>query len=302
LTVKNGALNFESADAFFKTVKLLNQMSESELDNWEDKIGFTSTRRKLINIFNQIDQCQNDAEVSKILAENKDYVKREEDRILPIMESSLYASITNTDGLFYVGGTAHKVVGNKIYIAKDLQAINNTLLNNGKNNEVTIVDYFIQSKLKSGNCGSRQSGWKETSDRKCDMELKTLRITCNDCCGNFFYNYCVELHIYNYKKNIWGNWKGYQSTCFYKDIAFTVSVPVVTGFNGKSSIYYFTPKTYTINYGESSSQWQHYAKSWEIGDKVQNSEIPHPTFIRVRGKAKNAGMNDVWAEVNCGSW
>ncbi len=39
----------------------------------------------------------------------------------------------------------------------------------------------------------------------------------------------------------WVDGKEYQSTCYYENIGYTVMAPIVTGFNGISSIYYYTP-------------------------------------------------------------
>jgi len=133
------------------------------------------------------------------------------------------------------------------------------------------------------------------------LKLSVERIPCRGCCDNYYYQDKVHMKIYNEKKNWLGNWRGYQSTCYYQDIGYTVIAPKVTGFDGTRSIYYYTPITKVIPYGETSEKWENYELWWSVGDQVQNSEINIPTFDRVKGQAKNAGLS-TWAEIKCGTW
>ncbi len=167
--------------------------------------------------------------------------------------------------------------------------------------DVKFIKLHDETALKSGECGYEKTAWTQSSDRRCMLRLSVEKTYCEGCCGNYYYQDNVHMKIYNEKKNWLGRWKGYQSTCYYENIGYTVMAPIVTGFNGISSIYYYTPVSNYIPYGQSSGQWEDYDLWWSVGDLVQNSVINTPSFDRVKGRAKNAGLK-TWAEINCGTW
>lgn len=305
ISIKNGALSFETADLFFKTTELLGTMTRDERDNWETGIGFTSMRKELNNIFDGISKCENENEISEIISNNSDLVVKQGDDVVPIIESNAYSAISNRDGVFYVEGVVHKVIANQVISSDDgnIETLNKALTNLKSATEgVKVVEYISESNLKSGECGASRTAWVNTSDRKCDFELKTYKYYCTGCCGNYYYQVKMEKIIRNYKKNIWGNWTSYNTVCNYKDVAYTIVAPIVTGFNGTSSIFYYYPVYHYFSAAESNGEYATYTWWNFVGDQVQNSNINTPAFDRVKGKASNRGVGDRWAEILCGSW
>lgn len=305
ISIKEGALSFETAAIFFKSTEMLGSLTREERDKWESGIGFTSMRKKLNTIFDEISKCENENEISEIISNNSDLVVMKGDEVIPIIESGAYSAICNREGIFYVEGVVHKVVANQIISSEDgnIETINNALSNLKSAKEgVKVVEYISNSYLKSGECGVSRTAWVNTSDRKCDFELKTYKYYCTGCCGNYYYQIKMEKIIRNYKKNILGNWKSYNTVCNYKDVAYTIVAPVVTGFNGASSIFYYSPVSHYFSAVESDGEYATCTWWNFVGDQVQNSNINTPAFDRVKGKASNRGVGDRWAEILCGSW
>ncbi|HOK51469.1 MAG TPA: hypothetical protein PLD12_07230 [Bacteroidales bacterium] len=285
-------------------------MTDTERDSWEESIGFVSLRKELKEVYRELSQCDNKTTEDQILSKNSDIIVLQNNTIMPRIASNAYASVCNRNGIFYVEGVLHKVVDDQIYISEDGQpeTIEKAIVDGKIPDGVKKLQYIknTHSLLKSGECGSIKTAYAQSSDRKCDFEIKTYEYACGGCCGNFFREVRVELVIRNYKKNIWGNWKGYQTKCYYDNVAYTVIAPIVTGFNGESSIFYYKAITQNIGYGESNGDWETYSKWWKVGDGVQNVDIYDPKFDRVKGKASNRGLldpnNPQWAEINCGIW
>jgi hypothetical protein len=298
-------LSFETAKLFFLTTEKLGAMNRNERDNWEQSIGFTSMRKELNTIYDEIAKCESMDEVAEIVNKNSDLVVFQGDDVVPIIESNAYSAISNRDGIFYVEGVVHKVVANKIISSDDgsIETLNKALSNLKSASEgVKIVEYLIKSNLKSGGCGTSKTAFVQTSDRKCDFELKTYKYYCKGCCGNYYYQVKMEKIIRNYKKNIWGNWKSYNTLCNYEDVAYTIVAPIVTGFNGTSSIFYYYPVYHYFSADESDDEYATYTWWNFVGDQVQNSDINTPAFDRVKGKASNRGVGNRWAEILCGAW
>ncbi len=306
----NGALNFVSPDAFFSISEKLGSMSDEDRDVWEDKLGFISLRTELNNLYEELEEIEDAQVENNLLLLNSDILKIEEGNIIPVIESAAYASIVNRLGVFYVDGIIHKVDGGRIASSEDgsyatvSAALSSSSL---KANQlgVQVVDYIIpndNSSLKSSNCGTSKTAWYNSSDRKCDYIVKAIKYYCKGCCGNYYYQVKVENNVTNYKKTILKRWKKYNTITKIENVAFTISVPIVTGYNGKNSLFYYSDRTYNFA-SQTSKEVATYTLWALVGDKVENSDINTPVFNRVKGKATNRGLGyNKYAEINCGAW
>jgi len=305
IQLKNGALSFQTVDAFFETSGKLGAMTEKERQDWETSIGFVSLKSELINVFQQIENADDEEEVNQIVASNKDLVKEVNGEVFPIFESDSYAAITNKRGVFYVEGVIHKVEGGRIASSEDGSelTVTNALRGDLKSlgNGIKVIDYISNSNEKSA-CGTRMSAYREHSKRKCDFEIKTYKYYCAGCCGNYYYQVKAVSIIRNYKKNWRGKWKSYNTACSMKDRGYTISVPIVTGYNGTHSEFQYQDVTHTFGLSNSSHDCATMTRWSYVGDRVQNINISTPSFSRVKGKATNRGIGNRWAVINCGAW
>lgn len=307
IQLKDGALSFSSVNAFFETTGKLGAMTEKERNDWEKSLGFTSMRAELNSIFNAITETEDESVINDIVSLNSDIVKIQNEEIIPIIESQAYAAISNRSGIFFVEGVIHKVDGGRIASSEDgdVASVTNALTGSLKSSQtgVRVVDFIgSSSTLKSGGCGTEMTAYTQTSDRKCDFKMKTYKYYCTGCCGNYYYQVKSESTITNYKKNWLGKWKTYNTACEMKNRGYTISVPIVTGFNGTSSVFYYSNVTHTFSHDYSSYDCATMTRWSYVGDQVQNSNINTPSFSRVKGQASNRGVGDKWAVINCGAW
>ncbi len=302
LVLKNGALSFQTTDAFFETSEKLGTLSDEERQNWENSIGFVSLRTELINIFTQIDEAEDENTVKEIVANNSDILEFVDGEVCPIIKSNSYAAIVNRKGIFFVEGVIHKVESGKIAYSEDgnEQTVTNALLGELKSDrkDVNVIEYINSS--QSRGCGSIKTAYVEKNKKKCDFRMRTYTEFCAGCCDNFYYRVMVECSATNYKKKF-GFWKKYKTNCTMKEMAYTIKAPIVTGYNGKHSVFHYE-NIYQTG-GTIKSIKCKTAKAWgPIGDKVQNIGINAPYFIKVKGKATNDGVGGEWADINCGNW
>ncbi len=306
IILKDGALHFQTVEAFFEMDEKLGSMTDKERQNWEKSIGFVSMRTELINVFEQIDEAEDEITIERIVSNNSDIVELIDGEVNPIIKSSSYAAIANRRGVFFVDGVIHKVEGSKIASSEDgnEQTVTNALQSNLKSASkgVNVVEYISKSILKSGGCGTRMSAYYDVNRRKCDFEMITYPYYCSGCCGNYYYQVKAESRIVNYKKNWRGRWKRYNTGCTMKDRGYTISVPKVTGYNGYYTTFYYQDVTHTFGTDNSSYDCSTMTRWSYVGDRVQNIGIKTPQFSRVRGKATNRGIGNNWAVINCGAW
>jgi len=304
VSIQNNALHFQSADVFFDISKQLAEMSKEEKDQWEQQLGFTSMRTELNSIFEQLENVETESEMNNLITANSDLIQIIDETIVPIIESDAYASIVNREGIFYVENVIHKIDGQKIASIENgsIEAVTKVL----KSNEtptiegINIVEYNVTNDLK-GVCGTSKTAWYNTSNRKCDFKMNTYIYYCSGCCGNTYEQVEVESKIWNYKKS-WGKWKSYKTSATMKNRAYTVSVPIVTAFNGVNSVFHYEDVTHYLPTESTTSDWSTMTRTNFIGNQVQNAGIATPSFSRVKGEATNRGIGNNWADILCGSW
>ncbi len=306
IILKNGALNFQTVDAFFEMDAKLGAMTDQERKAWENRMGFVSMNTELSNVFEQIDAAEDEVAIEQIVSSNSDIVEFINGEVCPIIKSSSYAAVANRKGVFFVNGVIHKVEGGKIASSEDgseqtvIKALKSDLQSISKG--VNVFQYISDSPLKGGGCGTRKSAYYNTSKRKCDFEMKTYKYYCMGCCDNYYYQVKVESKITNYKKNWFGHWMKYNTSCSMEDQECTISAPKVVGYNGQHSIFYYQDVTRVFADQKSNYDCSTMTRWTYVGDRVQNVGIKTPKFSRVKGRASNRGIGNNWAEIDCGVW
>lgn len=117
--VKDGTLHFESDVDFFKIMQKIESIPDVQFNNLALKTGFKSYRVKLNR-----DQAQRTAKIdawvdSMELVVDSDFLivgtdPFQDEFIIPEIKSSLYRSIVNEEGVFYIDGVKNVVDGTNI--------------------------------------------------------------------------------------------------------------------------------------------------------------------------------------------
>ncbi len=116
LKVYEGMLCFESEEQFEKVISILSNMTEQELDEWEQKVGFTSLRTKYNNAYDELDNAISVQNKNDLIAKHSDLFKLEkfgdDIRIVEKNISTSYKYISNTRRMFLVNDKAYKTIDN----------------------------------------------------------------------------------------------------------------------------------------------------------------------------------------------
>ena len=215
--------------------------------------------------------------------------------------------------MFYIDGTIHKLEGNRIAISEDgkIETVDNALKNNIRLSSVSdtgveVFEYFSSSSIvqSNANCGKSKIEDRirnDAKDRDIAFEIQT---------GIHLYSgtvnsrqYFAEAKITNYKKKAIGSsFTTYNTTCEMKNVIFTVSVPIVTGYTGGKSIFVYSDRTYSWSHMVCNQEVARYTVWSLYGDVVQNvTDLQSPTFNRIQGQASNRGMGtNKWITLSCG--
>ena len=319
---EDGALHFASPEAFFAAIDATASMSPEELDAWEARIGFLSSRRAYERFVADMDRAGTEAEQRALLLAYRDVIAVTGDQIDPRIRAQGYAALTNRDGIFYVADVIHKVTEDLVISEEDgspdtvaaalalpqvsVAAATGTAL--APRDGVRVSRYTTEPEAAasaSGDwfvnaCAASYSVTESTSDRRLIFDMRTFRYEAALCCGNFDNRVRAEWQMRGYKKNLFGSWVSYNTSYDYRDVTFEISAPVVTGFDGVRSIFYYGLWVLGLSAGNSGgdySSWLVYA--W-VGDTVQNVLINTPTFHKVHGLATSRGIDGRWAKIQCG--
>ncbi len=326
---QDGALHFASAAAFFDAIDTAASLSPTELDAWEARIGFQSSRRAYERFATELDRAASEGEQRALLLAYHDVLTISGDELHPRIQAQGYAALTNRDGIFYVDGVIHKVTPDLVITVEDgspeaaaavlglpqvnVAAATGTILTPREG--VRVSRYTVdadgdgderQSSLGADDdwsvdaCSSSYSVTETGSDRRLIFDMRTFRYEATECCGNFSNRVRAEWQMRGYKKNLLGSWVSYNTAYDYRDVTFEITAPVVTGFDGVRSIFYYSLWTMGLSAGGSGGDYSSWTVYTWVGDTVQNVWINTPTFNKVHGLATSRGIGDRWGKIQCG--
>lgn len=117
--VINGTLHFASQEDVINALKAMNKMSDTELDAWEEAVGFTSIRRLTnesiakLNGLEDVLQEEAEARLTQILREEQ-WIELKDNTVEPTFAHPAYRLICNAEAIFSVSGYLNKVTDTHI--------------------------------------------------------------------------------------------------------------------------------------------------------------------------------------------
>ena len=327
--VKNGILHFVDSETFFQKIKEVSEMEQTQRQQWEQNLGFVSLSTEIENVMNQISECDSQEAVNRILDVNNDIVYIKNDMFTSRIPSNTYQNIVNRAGIFYVGNVIHKVFEDVVLSTEEgtIEELNvsaikmknssnrlRTVGTTAQESNINIYKYIEteddlfesgeNGKLRASpnTCGSYRNAYVKGNDRRCHFEMWTNIIYCQLCCSEgYTQQIVVEIKTTHEIKNMWGNYKSFsQTTGSIRNVAFTVDVPVITGFDGYRTQYYYSNRTIYISSATGSREASSHQWTYTCGEPIRNGNL-HAGFYRVRGQGGNRGITN-WADINCGAW
>lgn len=100
ISVKNGALQFNSAETFFATLDMVEDMSSEELDAWESTIGFISLRTATKAALDELDCVETEEQFFEILDRNSSYIQLKNGTVDRVHQDMRLVAIVNTEGVY----------------------------------------------------------------------------------------------------------------------------------------------------------------------------------------------------------
>lgn len=287
---ENGCMHFPSADV---CMDVLNSISSRDLlTAFEQKYHFTSLRSFNEGLIDELSECETPEEYESIWETCTDYLKYEDDRVMPRVTSAAYAGIANIDGVFYVGDVKHTVVDEAV-IVEDLN-------NPTRSNSTRTIDYVVPCNINTranGEVSQRYTDERyETDSYKVFARTNLLRHVAVDYKnGNEIYvsSFAVQVHVSGQKKKTLIGWNSYKDRFFVENLHFDIVFDDGTGIRFGN---------YTNDYSFSEYGGDIYALQ-AVGDKAfaYPFEMPMPDAFRCivhRARSRSMGNCGVVTDIN----
>lgn len=217
----DGTLHFPSAESCLTTMNGLT--SEDALAAFEKQYKFHSIRSLTESMLDELIECETPEEYRAIFETSTDYLKEEDGRLMPVIASVGYASIADTDGVFYVADVKHTVCGDKILVETHDPVTRAAT--------TQAIDYIAP--------------WKPASDTRADSEQKytdkkyqsgkykvfartnVLRhVVAHNQNGQTIYTseFAVQVHVSGQKKKALIGWNTYKEYFYVDNLHFDLTI------------------------------------------------------------------------------
>lgn len=311
-SVIDGILNFNSGDDVYNLNIILSSMNDSELNDWEKGIGFTSLRSEINDVYSQIDDVSSYKDYEAKIAQNSDIVSLVDSCMSEKITNRFYSMIINRNGYFIVGGTLHKVTSEGV-VTDENQCYNNVELKAENPYDVEIEGIgFVPnvSSMKSFNayCGSNddeESNWH--NNRQCFAHVSVDRVYCLDACCTHQYWYSISCRTEARGKNIFGGTKLYKSVHHLNYLQVKIDAPTGEYYANGNVIYSTVTYNYDGSTASSELKTQYWLSAHAVGEKVEKWDanstpvlIPLPDMRAVKGEFYTQGSYPEKAIINCG--
>lgn len=308
----DGALRFASAEDFFTAVDAVSHRKPAELDAWERDIGFQSMRRRFTEVQAQIEAAP-PSQRAALRAANADLLEPTSPEPERRVRAIGYAALIDARGIYYVDGVVHKVTetdvltsldGNPATLEHPPARDTGVRLATASDPGVRTFRYLQLASKTDANltasCGATMSGEKSTSDRRVRYDTRMVGYYTASNLGDIQLRYAIEFEFRGYKKTLWW-WDSYATTYQTYNIGLSYDYPVVTGFNGFSTQYYWVraDSLFLQDVGgdvEASDLIQGF---W-VGDLLQNPiDVRDPMFYKLHQETTSRGTFPTRGVMQC---
>ncbi len=303
--VEDGVLNFNTGKDYEELNDRLSMMSPTEIQRWEDSLGFISFNSEYFAFLNQLDSIKNEEQFYNFIIKNNDIVFLEDSTIIPLIWQSSHQRTVNRNGYVIINNILIKVTSNEMLINDTF--CSDSIKMDKSSNWTRRVEIEKPLQLKSTYCGSIVNQTGQSVDNKwCFAEYsvysKGYPLSGTDM------KYCYEVNCisYAYKKSF-GITVLYNSLHACTGLECVVEAPVYDCICGCYN--YIEQKLEMSAVGPTTTTLKTYAwfNGQRIGEYVLNTILPQPEFKRVKGRFWISGTtnpeppyNHEDAVVNCG--
>lgn len=287
LEVIDGMLYFDNEEEYFKTLEVLPNLTEKELEIWEESIGFKSLRRFQEEIMAEIDEAEPVYEdYINVLKKYSDYLYISDDNAIRFYITDFcYSSISNIDNIYLIDNIFNLISENLIFSSKNIEEVKNK----------TCSSFQYENVMSNSKCSLQ--GVYTYGDRRV-MNTLSLYYQYNSSLGAYLW--FMKVYVWGEKKNTWGNWKSYKTTLRFEKTYANVNVPQETMYwNNTYWAYKWvdTPKDVLEWSGNSNGDVSNLTSYKYIESQIKYKAA---NYIKYHCEAASRGTNNNFAIINCG--
>jgi len=307
--VEDGKLVID-ANSFFEVLHLLSEMTEDELDKWEEKIGFVSYRTILrrINYLRENDNL----DAKELIERFPNTIVQKDSTIYPLIESTIDQIICNAHGEYYTSGVFNKWTPDKLIMVfepdKDKTEYAVSLLKSEPEKGIYLFskEELIASKF---DCLSFYKTYKQDDNKRIYLQVEVRKIIVG--LQGFPFNTKIEQYYAGWKawgeeRNWLGNWKQYYTNIRVSEAKYSVIVPIKNQYqpdpnNDAYTLSFWDSPIENVSYDDIEVCSRHYFIGHQIKTEFNKPGIPEPKFERVHVYAESRGVKP-GVQVACSPW
>lgn len=294
LEVRDGILYFENAEQYFKTIAIVGNMNEEELNKWEQELGFVSLRSMQNKAMNELELVETERDDNNIISKYSNYIELTDDNeIMPIVDDLIYSSIANQDGIYITNEMVNKISKNYLIIGKK----ENTALAKEIDIKTLSVndenfEYYQYYQNGSKSC-DLDDYCERDGRRRCYVKLNIYRYV--------YYNNNVytirdyaHVHVWGTKKKTFGGWRRYNTNLSFWNGKYAGDRRIWTS-NGWA----WGPFGYYGNWSGNANETKDLDRYRFIHSYYTSSYPSWPVYKYVRMTASSRGVGTKTANLVC---
>jgi len=106
---------FKNQGQYFETIKSLSHYNKNELFKWSVSVGYITYNKKSEEALDKLDNASTASEYTALMENFQDFItirkRKGESYIERTVEPNVYTKVANQDGLYIIGKTAYRILG-----------------------------------------------------------------------------------------------------------------------------------------------------------------------------------------------
>lgn len=323
-----GVASFESMDDLKTTITEVTEMSGEEFREWESQKGFKSFYTHWREANDEFEGVDSDVELATFLRKYGDIVSFENGELLPKLDDPIYQRIVNRQGFYQTMNVMNRVIGDRIYYTKldDWSKLTSFNPANAEQENIQSLSYKLPggsfevtaSGRTASACMGQMVANVEVDVGGCTGDRQSwIRVEGNLISGQIYFELddgqpyylnsrqmSMYFTVWGRKKNVWCNWKEYETQLEWHGITYTMTAWVnydYIYYNGTVIQTYSTPTPFSgtvPDYYGTGNEYQHIAARF-LGDATINETWPAnpPSAATMWGKTRGVGVQ--YAAIQC---
>ena len=278
----DGALRFESVDAYYSLSDSLRQLTEDEFESWEKEVGFSSYRTFFKNILLSAMKMDSDTR-NGFVNSNSDCVYIDSnDLIQPVVGAQFFQNVISKDRCFYIADNKYIVDENFVVTENQksksvIDKIQYTCIKEGTSALASDDEITYPSITYTGNGGGRQlTTWFRIYKNRISTPINPYQII-------------MEISVRPRKYNHFGGYKDYNDWCYVEEVRIHMpglGTTMYTDENGNMVM--GIDRCMYLKTVSSSKETPIFTSSYGIGQNA-GERLQDPVCVHYRARTRDLG-------------